>query len=256
MNRFFRPALGLEQFVRFYALRRMSISGAPVVHPVTARAVPMIEFDFGDPINALCCKQRTLKKSPTVVVVGPQTHRRVDLHLQRVFESFVIMFQPDGLYRLFSIPMHELIDKDYEGHAVLGAFISGIRERAGECKSFEERVSLVDEFLLRRALASADYNGISAAANRILVGGGRVAIAALADRTGLSMRQFERSLSSGWVCAPSSSRGSPGLKRLLTASRGSPRGPGRMWPTNLGITTRCIWCTTSGSLPAGRRPRR
>jgi AraC-like DNA-binding protein len=56
----------------------------------------------------------------------------------------------------------------------------------------EERVSFVDELLLRRALDSSDYDGISAAANRILLGGGRVAIVALAARAGLSMRQFER----------------------------------------------------------------
>jgi AraC-like DNA-binding protein len=188
-----KPAPGLQQFVRYYTQREIKISGPAVMHPVTARAVPMIEFDFGDSINALYCnKQYAPKKSPAVSVVGPQTHRRVDLQLRGDLEHFVIMFQPDGLHRLFSVPMHELIDEDYEGHAVLGAIIPRVRQRLGECKSFEERVSFVDELLLRRALDSSSYDGISAAANGILLGGGRVAIAALADRAGLSMRQFER----------------------------------------------------------------
>jgi hypothetical protein len=56
----------------------------------------------------------------------------------------------------------------------------------------EERARCVDGFLLRQAMDSRGYDGISAVANRIVLAGGRVEIAALADRSGLSMRQFER----------------------------------------------------------------
>ena len=114
------------------------------------------------------------------------------MHLQGALESFAVMFQPDGLHRLFSIPMNELTDKDYEGHSVLGVFISQIQTRLAECKSLEERARCVDVFLLHRAIDSRSYDGISAAANRIVLDGGRVEIADFADRTGLSMRQFER----------------------------------------------------------------
>jgi AraC-like DNA-binding protein len=190
--RFHRPTPGLEQFVRFYVQREVQIRGPAVVHPVPARAAPVIEFDFGDRINVLDYKQLAHRKSPTVVVVGPQTYRRVEMQLLGALESFVIMFQPDGLHRLFSIPMHELTDKDYEGHSVLGAFISRLQTRLAGCTSLEERARCVDGFLLRRAIDSRSYDGISVAASRIVLGGGRVEIAALADRTGLSMRQFER----------------------------------------------------------------
>jgi AraC-like DNA-binding protein len=190
--RFHRPTAGLEQFVRFYVQREVQIRGAAVLHPVPARAAPLIEFAFGDPINVFDYEQLAHRKSPTVVVVGPQTYRRVEMQLQGALESFVIMFQPDGLHRLFSIPMHELTDEDYEGHSLLGAFISGVQQRLGGCKSLEERARCVDGFLLRRAMDSRSYDGISAAANRIVVGAGRVEIAALANRAGLSMRQFER----------------------------------------------------------------
>jgi AraC-like DNA-binding protein len=191
-TRFHRPTAGLEQFVRFYVQREVQIRGAAVVHPVPARAAPVIEFDFRDRIHVLDYTQLAQRKSPAVVVVGPQTFRRVEMQLQGALESFVIMFQPDGLHRLFSIPMHELTNKDYEGHSVLGAFISRLQIRLAGCKSLEERARCVDGFLLRRAIDSRSYDGISAAASRIVLGGGRVEIAALADRTGLSMRQFER----------------------------------------------------------------
>ena len=130
-TRFHIPAPGLETFVRFYVQREVEIRGAAVVHPVPARAAAMIEFDFGDPIYALDYTQGIHRKSPMVLVVGPQTYRRVELQLQGTLESFVIMFQPDGLHRLFSIPMHELTDRDYEARSVLGGFIANVRQRMG-----------------------------------------------------------------------------------------------------------------------------
>src|ERR1035438_7388723 len=162
---FNKPAPGLEQFVRFYVQRVVRIRGEAVIHPVPARAAPMVEFDFGDPIDCLDLSQRAHRKSTGVSIVGPQTYRRVEMHLRGALESFVIMFQPDGMHRLFSIPMHELTDLDFEGHSVLGSFVSRARERLGNTGSFEERVRLVDEMLLRYSVCSPGFDGVSAAAH-------------------------------------------------------------------------------------------
>jgi len=95
------------------------------------------------------------------------------------------------LHRLFSLPMSELTDADFEAQAVLGPAIAGLERRLSDCRSFEERVSVANQFLLRRALAMGALDGVAAAANLIIrEGGGR--IPALADRAGLSLRQFER----------------------------------------------------------------
>jgi AraC-like DNA-binding protein len=191
-TRFHKPASGLEQIVRFYVQREVKIRGEAAVHPVLARAASLIEFNFGDPLEVLDLQQRAQRRSPPAVVVGPQTYRRIEMQLRGTVESFVIMFQPDGLHRLFAIPMCDLTDRDYEAHSVLGAFISQTRQRLGNLKSFEERARLVDELLLRRAHRSTGLDGISAAANWIIRSGGRVGIHALADGSGLGIRQFER----------------------------------------------------------------
>ncbi len=190
--RFHKPAPGLEPFVRFYVQREVRILGAPVLHPVPARAAPMIEFDFGDSVDVRYEGQPAVEKSPGMVVVGPQTYRRVEMHLHGTLESLVIMFQPDGLHRLFSIPMHELTNRAYEAHSVLGLFVSRARERLGNCRSFEERIRLVDRLLLRQLLRSSACDGVSAAASQIVQSGGRAGIIALAGQAGLSLRQFER----------------------------------------------------------------
>lgn len=186
------PARGLERFVRFYVEREVLIRGAPIIHPVPARAAPMIEFDFADPVEVLYLDEQVNRKSPSAVVVGPQTHRKLDIQLQGTLKSFVIMFQPDGLQRLYSLPMHELADRSYEARSVIGCSASCIWQMLGDLGSFEERVHVVDEWLLRQSLSSPEVDGISDAANRMIRTGGRVDLTVLACRAGLSTRQFAR----------------------------------------------------------------
>ena len=178
--------------VRFYAQREVHIRGAEIVHAVTARATPMIEFIFGDRIRVHHLERSAIETSPGVVVVDPQTHRGLDLQLRGALEAFVIMFQPDGLHRLFSIPMRELTDQTCEAHSILGGFSSQVHQRLGDASSFDERVRLVDQLLLRQSLRSTGFDGISAAAHRIIQASGRVEFTALAGSAGLGVRQFER----------------------------------------------------------------
>jgi len=191
-GQFSGPSPGLEQFVRFYAQREALIRGSVVVHPVPARPTPMIVFDFDDPTDVFLYEQRALLKSPLAVVVGPQTYRRLEMQLRGALDTFVINFQPDGMHRLFSIPMHELTDLDVEAHSVLGSFITKLGERLGNSRSFAERVRIVEQALLPRARALNGLDGVSAAANWIILSGGRASIPALAARAGLGVRQFER----------------------------------------------------------------
>lgn len=102
VSQFSRPARRLEPFVRFYVQRDVRILGATVVHPVPALPAPMIVFDYNDPTDVLHYAQRAVMKSPLAVVVGPQTYRRLEMQLRGALDTFVIGFQPDGIYRLFS----------------------------------------------------------------------------------------------------------------------------------------------------------
>ena len=190
--RYVRPSLPVREYVRYYAHREVRLYDDVVVHPVPARVVPILEFDFGDPVKVLDLRQSVEFASPRAVVIGMRTHCRLHLKIQGVIECFAILFQPTGFHRLFSVPMQELTDRAYEAHSVLGALVSRLEQRLGECRTFGERVRFADDLLSRRALELGGLDGISDAASRILLDGSSVQIAKLAENTGLSIRQFER----------------------------------------------------------------
>jgi AraC-like DNA-binding protein len=190
--RLIRPAPPLQEYVRYYAQREVWLYDAVVTHPAPARVAPLLEFNFGDPVRVLNLEPLREFESPRTVLVGMKTHCRIHLQIHGTLESFVILFQPTGLHGLFSIPMHELTDENFDAHAVLGLPVSRLEQRLGECRTFEQRVQVADKFLLRRALEVRRFDSIPVVAARILLGGGYSRISTLADNAGLSIRQLER----------------------------------------------------------------
>lgn len=190
--RFSAPAAGLDRFVRFYVQRELKIRGAPVVHPVAARAASLLDFDFEDLVDVATADGRWRGKSPRFVVVGPSTSRKLDLHLHGSLNSFAIMLRPDALQRLFGLPTGEITDRSFEAESVLGTDVSRFGQILGEATSFEARVCLANQWLFRQSLQAGGVDPISEAANRMILAGGRVDLLALAETVGLSSRQFTR----------------------------------------------------------------
>jgi AraC-like DNA-binding protein len=195
--RLVRPPPALEPFVRYYGHRNARLGDTVVVHPVHARAAPILEFDFGDsdavifvqsdgrpPVCAFCASR--------VGLIGMQTHRRGELHIRGTVDGFGIVFQPSALSLLFALPAQEFTDQDFDAEQVFGAIIARFHERLADCRTFEERISVANRFLLQRALAAPTRDGISAAVTDILRGAGDARIPAMAGRAGLGLRQFER----------------------------------------------------------------
>jgi AraC-like DNA-binding protein len=192
---FLKPSAGLLEHVRFYCQREVRLDcAAAIVHPVPARAAPMIEFSFGDRFKVQSCASGLGTPAFSGVVVGLQTHRRVELVMRGTLDAFSIFFQPSGLNRLFGVPMDELTNQHYEARAVFGASMSQLEHRLGACHTFEERARLADQWLLNRHRALST-DAISVSANDILRCCGRIATKNAALAAGLSTRQFERRFS-------------------------------------------------------------
>ena len=192
ISQFAKPSACLEPFIRFFIQRDIRIVGNTVVHPVPARPAPMIVFDFSDPTNILYYAKKSISRSPFAVVVGPQTYRRLEMQLHGSLDTFVIGFEPDGLFYLFGIPTNELTNCDFEAHSVLGSAITRLAERLGNSIDFSQRVRIVEQALMPRALRCSGIDGISAAVRVISVARGPTRIPVLASNSGISVRQFER----------------------------------------------------------------
>ena len=192
--RLVRPAPALLPFVRYYAHRKARLVDTIAVHPVHARPAPLLIFECGDADSNLYIPSngRPPIVSPRAVLVGIQTGPRGRLKMRGTVDSFSILLQPDGLDLLFGLPAQEFTDFNVNAECVFGRAISLFHERLAECRSFYERVSVANDFLIRRIQLQRVQDGISVAAHQILATAGGGQIAAMAERAGLSERQFRR----------------------------------------------------------------
>jgi AraC-like DNA-binding protein len=127
----------------------------------------------------------------TYASLDRRSGRRGELHIRGTVDGFAIVFQPSALGLLFALPAQEFTDQDFDAKQVLGAIITRLHERLYDCRTFEERISVANQFLLQRVVAPP-RDGISAAATDILRGAGSARIPAMANRADLSLGQFER----------------------------------------------------------------
>ena len=91
------PSPPLRRFIRFYVQRRLN-PGANLNEPVLARLGSLFEFHFAQLYRVPILGTERYEHCAPMLVVGPISHRRVQLQGDGVVEAVTVMFQPHGLY--------------------------------------------------------------------------------------------------------------------------------------------------------------
>src|SRR5205823_8482427 len=106
--------------------------------------------------------------SRLVSIVGSHTHLRLRIRLRGPIQSFGVFFRPLGLWQLFQIPANMLVNQAYAAEAILGNGVLPMWRRMAEHASFDERVRLVEEYLLGRVAKISAPNAVVSSALHIL----------------------------------------------------------------------------------------
>jgi AraC-like DNA-binding protein len=187
----FHPCPELRRYVRAYAQRKMEIANVPLIARVPARLEQILEFQFGDSFD-IHFDNGPRVTTPRIAVIGPQTHLRASVEFFGKIDSFGVFFQPAGFSQLFGVPMRTLANTGTDGQSILGQSIRSVWNELGESNRFQERVRIVERFLLKSLRGIRLPDRMVETSNRLLALQGRVSIANLAGQQGMSVRHFER----------------------------------------------------------------
>ena len=196
------PAVPLRPFIQFYAQAEVSLRDPLVIHPIPARASPMIEFVFGDRFKVRYTGSQEEVATPATALVGMLTRPHATLLHQGTFQSFLIMFQVHGLTDLFGVPPSEVANHTYDGDSVLGRPVRELEQRIGNCRTFQKRVSVANHFFAERLQHVRADDPMAFAANQILKFSGNLPSSELARQAGLGIRQFQREFSAHFGTSP------------------------------------------------------
>ncbi len=188
--------------IQFYTQVEVSLRDPMIIWPIPARAASMIEFVFGDRFKVRYRGSQDEVTTPTAALVGMLTCPHATLLHQGTFQSFVIMFQVHGLMDLFGVPPSEVTNHTYDADAVLGKPIRELEQRLGNCKTFQQRVSVANHFFAERLKRARAVDRMAFAADQILTSSGKLPSAELAGQAGIGVRQFQREFSARFGASP------------------------------------------------------
>jgi AraC-like DNA-binding protein len=180
----------LSPYVRAYAQRVVEKDDPVVVQSVPAELEQILNLEFGVMPGIDHRDQHDV--SHAAWFGGAQSSFSGYLELRPGVETFAVFFQPAGWSLLFNVPVVEVTNRIIDATAITGAGFRSLWNRVGEASTFEARVQIVEEFLVRRVARAAQHNKMTCAANYIFRHRGALKISSLANHYSLGVRQFER----------------------------------------------------------------
>jgi AraC-like DNA-binding protein len=191
LSQFSRASMAAERFVRGYVQREAHLGAATLTHPVLARSMQALDFEFGDSVEIRLFDSAP-RTAEAAALVGLLTHPRGLLLVRGRPETFVIFFKPAALHQLFGLPLLEITNRDHAARAALGVAASELQQRLGNATTFEQRVRIADRFIVSQSQRASALDPIERAANEIVRRQGTCRMDALSHHTGLSTRTFQR----------------------------------------------------------------
>lgn len=195
------PCVLLRSYVRAYLHREITNCPNVIVEPVHSRLEPVLHFNLGNAFYIRKRESETWRVYPSAMI-GHQTRGRSELVMSEGVEAFAVFFEPTGFAQLFRMPAGCLADRELEAGSVLGDSVHGLWTRIGDAGTFEERVSIVEEFLLGQLKGICSRDRFTLAADHVFAAHGVVRIPDIAMQAGLSQRQFERRFEAEMGCSP------------------------------------------------------
>jgi len=219
-----RPHPALRGVLRSFEERRATLGSALLTWPLAARPHQIIDIYLGDPFRVRI-DGGSLQMAPETVVVGPQGSRRIQLHVSGEVHVFNILLQPTGLSRLTGIDMTCLVNEGIAARDIIGKPATMLSDAVRSATDFDSRIAAAERWFGMMLDDISPEDGIDDTSRSMWAARGRVRIDALAERSGLSPRQFQRRFTSQVGLSPKHYARTIRFDAALTAHRNEPARP-------------------------------
>ncbi|MCT2563989.1 helix-turn-helix domain-containing protein [Chryseobacterium herbae] len=115
---------------------------------------------------------------------------------------FSVRFQYEGFIPFATIPIKEMDDKAVPLDQLFGENGSELEKNMLTSKTTEEKIQIVEEFLLRKLDANAIDKIVRSTIDTIITANGQISIGELSKQTNINRRQLERKFSSAIGLSP------------------------------------------------------
>lgn len=187
-----KPSALLAGFVKHYwTLNNCLLAGTEHVQRIVPNGLAELTFYLGYKPESL---NSSKSLSDNILLTG-QLSEYYDIRVKENLSLFSIVFQPHGLCSFFDFPVSELQNQSVSLRYLLKDTVNELETRLYEATTFENRVQIVEEFLLQRlqkSPANYHFSRIQESIRLINQSKGNINIDYLASEACFSRKQFER----------------------------------------------------------------
>ncbi len=186
------PSILLSQYVRkYWAIENCVTEGEVYTHRIIPSGLAELFFYFD---NKPFTNDKDRKIEDNILLSGHQK-AFYDIVISKQYSLFSILFNPQGLMVFFDIPLSEFYNRNVPLKNILKNEVDELESKLMEAKSFNEKIELVENFLIKRLQKSKkkyEFKRIEHSISLINKTKGNIDINCLASEACLSRKQFER----------------------------------------------------------------
>jgi hypothetical protein len=147
-------------------------------------------FYFEDEISVKK-KGGLYSKCARCIIVGPFISP-IMLDCGKKCKSMIVNFKPGGMYRLFGVPLSEMVNSELDAFLVLGKEVNDLMDCLMNSKSDELKNEIVQNYLLNKIDTFKPILPFDLAVQELIMNKGNQTMEHVASQACLSLRQFER----------------------------------------------------------------
>lgn len=187
----FEPSINLKPFIQFYWIFELDSRSVVEPHRIVPTGCVELMFQYGD--GLLKMKNNKISAQPKSIITGQLTNF-YDV-IQTGKTAFLsILFKPHAAKMFFNLPINELANQNIDISLIFKSENKHIPERLALVKSHEEKIIIIEDFLVGHLSEAQlyNFNRISKSIDLINTNFGDVRVSQLSDIACLSEKQFCR----------------------------------------------------------------
>lgn len=189
----FPPSEKLNPFIKFYwYMESESCSEWDSRYRIIPNGCPCLMVHYGDRLIEF--KGNNVPEQQPPVVLSGQTTKYYDVGQKGITGFISILFKPHALKLFFDQPAGITTDNSLDLSLLANSESDSIYEKIGTSRNIQERISIIEEYLMKRIIEKHLYNfrRIGICIDKVTSSRACVQVAELADIACFSSRQFDR----------------------------------------------------------------
>jgi len=183
--------ISLSRFVDFIAFNSFELAGPACREEVIPDGMTELVFNFGSDYQRKVYNQNEFESVKGTHLVGVKSHPHI-IQLNPDMDTIAVRFKPAGLSFFTNVPLNEFMDSTINADELFGKDIYDIEDCLFNTKDKQQRIKLIEKFLLDKLCVNSKKNSTSEILYSIYKNPAEFKLMEYVEKNGFYYKKLER----------------------------------------------------------------